>query len=72
MNIKKVAPTFLNLFHADRMIRYDAMSIFSKEFLSVDSFIAPEDLEGAIKSRIKSICALGAICGINLPLTTTV
>jgi hypothetical protein len=72
MDIRKAAPTFLNLFHTDRMIRSEATSIFFKEFLSIDSFFVPDDLEIAIKSRIKSICALIAINGMNLPLSITV
>lgn len=72
MDIKKAAPTFLNLFHTDRVIRAEATSVFFKEFLAVDSFFVPEDLELAIKSRIKSICALVAIRGVSLPLSITV
>jgi hypothetical protein len=72
MDIRKAASTFLNLFHTDGMIRSEATSIFFKEFLSVDSFFAPENLECAIKSRIKSLCALIAINGMNMPLSITV
>ena len=72
MDIKKAAPTFLNLFHTDHMIRSEATSIFFKEFLSIDSFFAPMNLEGAIMSRLKSICALAAIHKINLQLSITV
>lgn len=72
INIRKAAPTFLNLLHADHMIRSEAVSIFFKEFLSVDSFFVPANLEGAIKLRIRAICALVAIHGISLPLSITV
>lgn len=72
MDIRKAASTFLNLFHTDRMIRAEASSIFFKEFLAVDSFFVPAELEVAIKSRIKSICALVAIRDMSLTLSITV
>ena len=72
MNIKKAAPTFLNLFQTDRMIRSESTSIFFREFFSVDSSFAPQDLEAAIMLRIKSICALVGVHDVELSLSITV
>lgn len=72
VDIKKTAPPYLNLLHTDRMIRSEASSIFLKEHLCSDSFFRSMDIEGAMKSRIESICALVAIHDIHLPISITV
>jgi len=73
LDIKETASTYLNLLHTDRMIRSEASSIFFKEHFCLDSFVAlTEDLEHAMESRIKAVCALVAVYDSHLPISITV
>lgn len=73
MDIKETAPDCLSLLHTDRMIRSEASSIFFEEYFCVDSFVAlTEDLESAMESRVKAVCALVAIHDIHLQISITV
>ena len=73
MEIKETASDYLSLLHTDRMIRSEASSIFLEEYFCVDSFVAlTEDLESAMESRVKAVCALVAIHDVHMPISITV
>ena len=71
-DIRKAAPTYLNLMHTDHMIRCEFGSIFDKEYLcNNDSFVTGRDFEGDAYLRIQSTCALAAIRNIHSPISIT-
>ena len=70
-DIREVAPTFLNLLHANSKIRADAGAIFNKEYLCTDSFTAHWFFEDELWWRIRSLSALVAVRNIHLPLSIT-